>query len=139
MKKKLGIVDDLTKGINFLYNKNKIERYIGEAKILKNNEVSVTKEGKKETIYGEKIIIASGSKPSSLKNIGFDEQLIVSSTGVLELNKIPKKLVVVGAGVIGLEMGTVWKRFGSDVEIIEFMPRILMEWIVRFHKNSWRF
>ena len=125
MNKKLGIVDDLTKGINFLFNKNKIDRFIGEAKIIKENNVIIFKAGKEEVIQGKNIIIATGSKPSNLNNIQIDEKKIVSSTGVLELDKVPKKLVVIGAGVIGLEMGTVWRRLGSEVEIIEFLPRIL--------------
>ena len=125
MKKKLGIVDDLTKGINFLFNKNKIDKFVGEAKILKDNKIKVTKSGKEEIIKAKKIIIATGSKPSKLRNIEIDEKKIVSSTGALELDEIPKKLVVIGAGVIGLEMGTVWRRLGSEVEIIEFLPRIL--------------
>ncbi len=125
MNKKLGIVDDLTKGINFLFNKNKIDRFIGEAKIIKENNVIIFKAGKEEVIQGKNIIIATGSKPSNLNNIQIDEKKIVSSTGVLELDKVPKKLVVIGAGVIGLEMGTVWRRLGSEVEIIEFLPSIL--------------
>ncbi len=125
MKKKLGIVDDLTKGINFLFNKNKVDKFVGEAKILKDNKIKVIKNGKEEIIKAKKIIIATGSKPSKLRNIEIDEKKIVSSTGALELDEIPKKLVVIGAGVIGLEMGTVWRRLGSEVEIIEFLPRIL--------------
>ena len=125
MNKKLGIVDDLTKGINFLFNKNKIDRFVGEAKITKENNVIIFNGGKEEVIQGKNIIIATGSKPSNLNNIQIDEKKIVSSTGVLELDKVPKKLVVIGAGVIGLEMGTVWRRLGSEVQIIEFLPRIL--------------
>ena len=125
MKKKLGIVEDLTKGINFLFNKNKIDRFIGEAKILKENKVKILANKKEKAIKAKNIIIATGSKPSKLRNVDIDESKVVSSTGALKFDKVPKKLVVIGAGVIGLEMGTVWRRLGSEVEVIEFLPRIL--------------
>ena len=125
MKKKLGIVEDLTKGINFLFNKNKIDRFIGEAKILKENKVKILANKKEEIIKAKNIIIATGSNPSKLRNVDIDESKVVSSTGALKFDKVPKKLVVIGAGVIGLEMGTVWRRLGSEVEVIEFLPRIL--------------
>ena len=125
IKKKSGIVEELTKGIDYLFNKNEVKKYLGAAKIISSNEVEINNNGKIEKIHAEKIIIATGSTPTILPNIDIDETHIVSSTGALDLKKVPKKLIVIGAGVIGLEMGTVWRRLGSEVEVIEFLPRIL--------------
>ena len=74
-----------------------------------------------EKIFAEKIIIATGSEPSNLKNIKIDEQKIVTSTGALDLKSVPKKVIVIGAGVIGLELGTVWRRLGSEVEVLSLI------------------
>ena len=138
MKKKSTIVDELTKGINFLFNKNKIDKYVGEATLVNKNEIQINGKGKTEKIFAEKIIIATGSEPSNLNNIKIDEQKIVTSTGALELKSVPKKVIVIGAGVIGLELGTVWRRLGSEVEVIEFLPRVLngmdSEVSEKFHK-----
>ena len=125
LKKKSGIVEELTKGIDYLFNKNKVKKYLGTAKIISSNEIEINNNGKIENINAEKIIIATGSTPTILPNIDIDETQIVTSTGALDLKKVPKKLIVIGAGVIGLEMGTVWRRLGSEVEVIEFLPRIL--------------
>jgi len=125
LKKKSGIVEELTKGIDYLFNKNKVKKYLGTAKIISSNEIEINNNGKIEKIHAEKIIIATGSTPTILPNIDIDETHIVTSTGALDLKKIPKKLIVIGAGVIGLEMGTVWRRLGSEVEVIEFLPRVL--------------
>ena len=125
LKKKSGIVEELTKGIDYLFNKNKVKKYVGTAKIISSNEIEINNNGKIENINAEKIIIATGSTPTILPNIDIDETHIVTSTGALDLKKVPKKLIVIGAGVIGLEMGTVWRRLGSEVEVIEFLPRIL--------------
>ena len=125
LKKKSGIVEELTKGIDYLFNKNKVKKYLGTAKILSSNEIEINNNGKTENIHAKKIIIATGSTPTILPNIDIDETQIVTSTGALDLKKVPKKLIVIGAGVIGLEMGTVWRRLGSQVEVIEFLPRIL--------------
>ena len=125
IKKKSGIVEELTKGIDYLFNKNKVKKYLGTAKIISSNEIEINNNGKIEKIHAEKIIIATGSTPTILPNIDIDETHIVTSTGALDLKKVPKKLIVIGAGVIGLEMGTVWRRLGSEVEVIEFLPRIL--------------
>ena len=138
MKKKSTIVDELTKGINFLFNKNKIDKYVGEATLVNKNEIQINGKGKTEKIFAEKIIIATGSEPSNLNNIKIDEQKIVTSTGALDLKSVPKKVIVIGAGVIGLELGTVWRRLGSEVEVIEFLPRVLngmdSEVSEKFHK-----
>ena len=125
LKKKSGIVEELTKGIDYLFNKNKVKKYLGTAKIISSNEIEINNNGKIENIHADKIIIATGSTPTILPNIDIDETHIVTSTGALDLKKVPKKLIVIGAGVIGLEMGTVWRRLGSEVEVIEFLPRIL--------------
>ena len=125
LKKKLGIVDELTKGIDFLFKKNKVTKYIGTAKILSPNEIEIMNNEKAEIINGDKIIIATGSESTNLPNINVDEKKIVTSTGALELDKVPEKMIVIGAGIIGLEMGTVWRRLGAEVEVVEYLPRIL--------------
>jgi dihydrolipoamide dehydrogenase len=125
LKKKLGIVDELTKGIDFLFKKNKVTKYIGTAKILSPNEIEIMNNEKAEIINADKIIIATGSESTNLPNINVDEKKIVTSTGALELDKVPEKMIVIGAGIIGLEMGTVWRRLGAEVEVVEYLPRIL--------------
>ena len=125
LKKKSGIVEELTKGIDFLYKKNKVSKYIGTAKLITSNTIEITNDNTKDIIHAENIIIATGSEAAHLPNINIDEKKIVTSTGALELKEVPKKMIVIGAGVIGLEMGTVWRRLGSEVEVIEYLPRIL--------------
>ena len=125
MKNKDKAVTVLTKGVEFLFKKNKVSYFKGTG-ILKSKNESLIKDDKdKETLVeAEKIIIATGSVPVSLPGIDFDEKIIVSSTGALKLEQVPKKLVVVGGGYIGLEMGSVWSRLGSEVEVIEFLDHI---------------
>ncbi|MDB0048712.1 dihydrolipoyl dehydrogenase [Pseudomonadota bacterium] len=125
LKRKSNIVEDLTKGIGFLFGKNKISKFTGTARIISSKEIEINNNGKIEIINTDKVIIATGSEASVLPNIKIDEESIVTSTGALELKKVPKKLIVIGGGVIGLEMGTIWRRLGAEVEIIEFLPRIL--------------
>ena len=125
LKKKSGIVDELTKGIDFLYKKNKVTKFVGTAKLITPNSVEITNDNKINIIHAKNIIIATGSEASRLPNIDIDEKRIVTSTGALELKEVPKKMIVIGAGVIGLEMGTVWRRLGAEVEVIEYLPRIL--------------
>ena len=125
LKKKSGIVEELTKGIDFLYKKNKVSKYTGTAKLITSNTIEITNDNTKDIIHAENIIIATGSEAAHLPNINIDEKKIVTSTGALELKEVPKKMIVIGAGVIGLEMGTVWRRLGSEVEVIEYLPRIL--------------
>ncbi len=125
MSNKNDIVNGLTRGIEQLLNKNKVNRLFGTGTISKPGEV-IIQNGKDKGKYNcEKIIIATGSEPISIPGIEIDEKKIVSSKGALELKKIPKKMVVVGAGYIGLEMGTVWSRLGSEVQVIDSLPRIL--------------
>tara|TARA_B100000989_G_scaffold44558_2_gene28383 strand:+ start:1438 stop:2844 length:1407 start_codon:yes stop_codon:yes gene_type:complete len=120
------VVSELTKGIEFLFKKNKVEWLSGEAFIKSNTEVEVTfNSGKKTRIVADKIMIAVGSEPVCLPNLAFDEKKIVSSTGALSLKAVPKRLVVVGAGYIGLEMGSVWSRLGSTVTVVEFLDKIV--------------
>ncbi len=119
------IVAGLTSGIDFLFKKNKITRLHGEARIDGTGAVTLTKGADKGSYSCTRILIATGSHASSLPGVEIDEKRIVSSTGALALTKLPKKLVVIGAGYIGLELGTVWARLGAEVEVIEFLPRIL--------------
>ena len=119
------IVAGLTSGIDFLFKKNKISRLHGEARIDGTGAVTLTKGADKGSYSCARILIATGSHASSLPGVEIDEKRIVSSTGALALSKLPKKLVVIGAGYIGLELGTVWARLGAEVEVIEFLPRIL--------------
>ncbi len=125
MENKDNIVSDLTKGIDFLFKKNKISSFEGNGYISSSNEIIVSKNGKEEVIKSNKILIATGSVVAPLNKIKIDEKNIVSSTGALELKKVPKRLIVVGGGYIGLEMGTVWRRLGSQVTVIEYLDRIL--------------
>lgn len=120
MARKDEVVSSFTKGIEGLFKKNKVTYLVGHGSISGKNEVTV--EGKK---YGAKnIIIATGSEVTPLPGITIDEKQIVSSTGALELKEVPKKLVVIGAGVIGLELGSVWGRLGAEVTVIEYLDRI---------------
>ena len=125
MKNKEKAVTVLTKGIEFLFKKNKVSYFKGTGSIIGNNQVSVkSDDNKEEKIETKNIIVATGSDPASLPGIKFDEEKIVSSTGALSLKEVPKKLVVVGGGYIGLEMGSVWSRLGSEVQVVEFLDHI---------------
>jgi len=125
MEKKDKAVNNLTKGVEFLFKKNKIKYIKGIGSLKTKNSISILDEKNKETIIESKnIILCTGSEPVSLPGIKFDEEKILSSTGALSLKKVPNKLVVVGGGYIGLEMGSVWSRLGSKVEVIEFLDHI---------------
>ena len=121
MASKDDVVKGLTGGIDLLFRKNKINRVVGMATITEAGKVSV--DGAEYT--ADRILIATGSEPVSLPGIEIDEDKIVSSTGALQLKSVPKKLILIGAGYIGLEMGTVWSRLGAEVEVVEYLPRIL--------------
>ena len=125
MDNKNKIVTDLTKGIEFLFKKNKITSFIGNGYISSPTEVTVSSKNDTTIVKTSKILIATGSEAAALNNISIDEKKIVSSTGALELTTVPKKFIVVGGGYIGLEMGTVWRRLGSEVTVIEYLDRIL--------------
>ena len=125
MKNKDKAVTILTKGVEFLLKKNKVTYFKGTGSFKSANEISIHNQGNKEIlIQTEKTIIATGSEPVSLPGIEIDEKVIVSSTGALKLDKVPKKMVVVGGGYIGLEMGSVWSRLGAEVQVVEFLDHI---------------
>ena len=125
LKKMMGFKDEVveanTKGIEFLFKKNKITRIEGAGEIVEAGKVKV---GKK-TYDADNIIIATGSDVISLPGIKIDEKQIVSSTGALELPEVPKSMIVIGGGVIGLELGTVWRRLGAKVTVVEYLDNIL--------------
>ncbi len=116
----------LTKGVEYLFKKNKITYLKGNGSISSQNIVTVVDEFKKKSNYQTKnIVISTGSIPASLPEIKIDEKIIVSSTGALSFNKVPKELIIIGGGYIGLEMGSVWKRLGSNVTVVEFLDHII--------------
>lgn len=126
LKFKNDAIDGNTKGIEFLLKKNKIDAFHGTGKILGAGKVEVTPEkGDAQVLETKNICIATGSDVAQLPGIEIDEKQVVSSTGALELSKVPRHLVVVGAGVIGLELGSVWRRLGAKVTVVEFLDRIL--------------
>ena len=124
MKTKEKTVTILTKGIEFLFKKNKVTYIKGHASFKSNNEITVQEKSFQKTYKANRIIISTGSVPASLPGIKIDEKIIVSSTGALSFDKVPKELVIIGGGYIGLEMGSVWKRLGSNVTVIEFLDHI---------------
>ena len=119
-------VDGNVKGVAFLFKKNKIDPFHGTGRIAAPGKVEVKgADGNSETLEGKAIVIATGSDVARLRGIDIDEKKIVSSTGALVLEKVPERFLVVGAGVIGLELGSVWRRLGSQVIVVEFLDRIL--------------
>ncbi|SFR83042.1 dihydrolipoyl dehydrogenase [Maribacter stanieri] len=124
--RKQGVVDQTTKGIEFLMDKNKITVYEGVGSFKDATHVNIKKnDGKTEEIEAKNIIIATGSKPSTLPFIKLDKERIITSTEALELKEVPKHMIVIGGGVIGLELGQVYKRLGAEVTVVEFMDRII--------------
>lgn len=121
LQRKEMVVADLTKGIDYLFKKNKVTRFEGKAQLQKDNKVKIGD----QLLMAHHIVIATGSETTPLPNIKIDEKKIVSSTGALELEKVPKHLVIVGGGYIGLEMGSVWARLGSKITVVEFLDRIV--------------
>ncbi|MBE7177425.1 MAG: dihydrolipoyl dehydrogenase [Mucilaginibacter polytrichastri] len=120
------VVDENTAGIAYLFKKNKIDSYNGLGSFVDKNTVKITKDdGKEETITGKNIIIATGSKPSALPNIAIDKKRIITSTEALVLKEIPKHLVLIGGGVIGLELGSVYARLGAKVSVVEYFDSII--------------
>jgi dihydrolipoamide dehydrogenase len=119
-------IDGNVKGVEFLMKKNKIDVVMGTGRVLGTGKVEVSgADGKAQTLETKNIVIATGSDVAKLKGIEIDEKRIVSSTGALSLDKVPEKMIVVGAGVIGLELGSVWRRLGAEVTVVEFLDRIL--------------
>lgn len=125
MGQKADSVTALTKGIEFLFKKNKVEWIKGRGRIAGTGKVEVeAADGSKTVLDAKNIIIATGSEPTPLPGVDFVENRVVDSTGALSLPAIPKKLVVIGAGVIGLELGSVWRRLGAEVTVVEFLDSI---------------
>ena len=126
IERKREVVDQTTKGINFLMDKNKITVFEGVGSFESATQIKVTKnDGSTELLDSKYTIIATGSKPSTLPFITLDKERIITSTEALELKEIPKHLIVIGGGVIGLELGSVYKRLGSEVTVVEFMDKII--------------
>ena len=125
MKNKDKAVTILTKGVEFLLKKNKVTYFKGTGSFKSKNEILIKDHQNKETLLKtDNVVIATGSDAVSLPGVKFDEKVIVSSTGALKLEKVPKKMVVVGGGYIGLEMGSVWSRLGAEVQVVEFLDYI---------------
>lgn len=118
------IVEGLTAGIDGLFKKNKVTKIDGFASFIDKNTIEVVNGKEKSIITAKNFVIATGSEVTQLPNVEIDEKVIVSSTGALNLTKTPKKMIVIGAGVIGLEMASVWGRFGAEIEVVEFLDKI---------------
>jgi len=131
LAKKDKSVSDLCKGIEGLFAKNKITKFVGKGKITGPNEVSVGK----DKLGAKNILIATGSDVANIPGINIDEKNIVSSTGALELSEVPKHLVVIGGGYIGLELGSVWRRLGAKVTIVEYFDKIVPSMDEEMGKN----
>jgi len=126
LKYKQSNVDANVKGVDFLFKKNKIEAFHGAGRIMAAGQVEVKAEdGKTQTLETKNVVIATGSDVARLNGIDIDEKRVVSSTGALDLTKAPQKLLVVGAGIIGMELGSVWRRLGAQVTVVEFLDHVL--------------
>ncbi|MEQ9232244.1 MAG: FAD-dependent oxidoreductase, partial [Cyclobacteriaceae bacterium] len=126
IKRKTDVVKQNVEGIAYLMKKTKIEVHTGVATFVDKNTIKVTgKDGKETTITTEKVIIATGSKPTPLPFAPLDKKRIISSTEALELKEVPKHLIVVGGGVIGMELGSVYARIGSKVTVVEFLDSLI--------------
>jgi len=126
IERKRGVIKMTCDGINFLMKKNKITVFTGHGSFASKNTIDIAMEGgKKETIETAKTIIATGSKPSSLPGIEIDKKRVITSTEALELSEVPKHMIIIGGGVIGLELGSVYARLGAKVTVVEFMDRLI--------------
>lgn len=125
IERKRGVVDQTVGGIDFLMKKNKIAVLRGHGSFEDEHTISIDNKGKKEKVQADKVVIATGSKPGSLPFIKIDKKRVITSTEALELNELPKKMVVIGGGVIGLELGSVYARLGTEVTVIEYMDKII--------------
>lgn len=126
MNRKTEVVDATTKGVAFLMKKNKIDVFYGHGSFINANKIKVAKaDGTSEEIDTQKVIIATGSKPIVPPSFNYDKNRVITSTEALKIQEVPKKMVIVGAGVIGLELGSVYARLGTEVHVIEFMDRII--------------
>ncbi len=125
LERKDKVVREVTSGIDYLMKKNKVEKFTGTGKLVSPHEVEITaQDGKKEIIQGKNIIIATGSVPIEIPGLPVDGQAIVTSDHAINLPQVPEHLVVIGAGVIGLELGSVWRRLGARVTVVELLPRL---------------
>jgi dihydrolipoamide dehydrogenase len=125
MGRKDKVVTDLTKGVEFLFQKNKVTYLKGAGRFVAANKIAIANGAAEQTIETKNIVIATGSEVMPLPGVDIDEKQIVSSTGALVLSKVPGHMVVVGGGYIGLEMGSVWRRLGAKVTVVEFLDRIV--------------
>ena len=125
VQRKNDVVDQTCKGVEFLMKKNKIDVYTGTASFVDKNTISIQGEKENKTITGKNIVIATGSKPIVPEVFNYDKKRVITSTEALNIDKVPKKMVVIGGGVIGLELGSVFARLGTSVDVIEFQDRIL--------------
>ncbi|MAL60006.1 MAG: dihydrolipoyl dehydrogenase [Flavobacteriaceae bacterium] len=125
IERKASVVDQTVKGIDFLMNKNKIDVFTGVGSFKDATHIDITSEGKTQTIETKNAIIATGSKPSTLPFIKIDKERVITSTEALSLSEIPKHMIVIGGGVIGLELGQVYRRLGAEVSVVEYMDRII--------------
>ena len=123
--RKAQVVSDLTRGVETLFRKHKIERITGTGRIVSASSVEISGDGAPRRVTARSLLIATGSKPIALPNIAYDGRRIVHSTDALTLGEVPARLVVVGAGAIGLELGSVWRRLGSQVTVLEFQDRVV--------------
>ncbi|CAG8767880.1 3240_t:CDS:2, partial [Cetraspora pellucida] len=125
MKAKDKAVTSLTKGIEGLFKKNGVDYVKGHGRLVSTNEIEVDGlDGNKISLKSKNIIIATGSEPTPFKDLEIDEKQIVTSTGALSLEKVPEKMLVIGGGIIGLELGSVWNRLGADVTVVEYLSSI---------------
>ncbi|PSR04772.1 MAG: dihydrolipoyl dehydrogenase, partial [Bacteroidetes bacterium SW_10_40_5] len=126
IERKRQVVKQTCDGVSFLMKKNKIDVYTGVGAFKDKNTIAVKRDnGSEATLTTNKTVIATGSKPASLPNIEIDKKRVISSTEALELDEIPKKMAVIGGGYIGLEIGSVYKRLGTEVEVIEYADRLI--------------
>ncbi|MEK6734760.1 MAG: FAD-dependent oxidoreductase, partial [Pseudomonadota bacterium] len=124
MKRKEDVVSSLNKGIEGLFKKNKVAYFKGLGSFVNNTTIKITGDEGEKQISAKNIIIATGSEVMSLPGIEIDEEKIISSTGALALKSVPKKMIVIGGGIIGLELGSVWRRLGAEIIIVEYLDRI---------------
>ncbi len=125
MGQKAASVEQLTKGVEFLFRKNKVAWIKGHARLLGGGKVAVAGENGETILSSPAIVVATGSEPARLPGVDIDQRRIVDSTGALALDPVPKRLIVIGAGVIGLELGSVWRRLGAEVTVVEYLDRIV--------------
>ncbi len=125
MERKSAVVSQTCDGVKFLMDKNKIDVYEGLGSFKDKTHINIDKDGETQTIEAKKTIIATGSKPANLPFIELDKERVITSTEALKLKEIPKHMIVIGGGVIGLELGQVYRRLGAEVTVVEFMDRII--------------